>query len=144
MEKIHVIFYRARGTWKDASIRLLTGSLYSHCELVAPGQLGPVVETIGASKRDGNQVRKAKIDVESGHWDVLEYDSNPLTAWKRANKHLGKPYDTSGAILSASMLARKHKSRWFCSEIVAYTLGFIEPHEFSPGMLAAAKSKKLF
>lgn len=134
---ITVLFYRAPGTWHDRAVRLLTGSLYSHCELIAPGQSGPVLMTIAASKRDGNRVRTTTIDTRSGHWDLLTYPGDEFAAWGRAEALLGQPYDVLGAVLSGTALARPRHGRWFCSELVAHALGFREPHEFSPGMLAA-------
>lgn len=137
-----VLFYRARGGWRDAAIRCLTGSLYSHCELVAPGQAGPIVETMGASMRDGWRVRRGRIDTKSGSWDVLTFPVDPNVSWHRAVALEGARYDAIGALLSASLFARPREGRWFCSELVAYALGWREPHEFSPGMLAAAADRQ--
>ena len=138
---ITAIFYRARGGWRDAAIRCLTGSLYSHCELVAPGQAGSMVETIGASMRDGWRVRRARIDTGSGSWDVLRFPGDPDQVWARAVTLDGQPYDVWGALLSASALSRP-RSGWFCSELIAHALNYREPWEFSPGMLAATAIKE--
>ncbi|WP_131618192.1 hypothetical protein [Roseivivax marinus] len=137
-----VLFYRARGGWRDAAIRCLTGSLYSHCELVAPGQAGPIVKTIGASMRDGWRVRRARIDTGSGSWDVLRFRGDPEEAWSRAVALDGAPYDAVGALFSASLLNRRRPGRWFCSELVGHALGWREPWRFSPGMLAAASEEE--
>lgn len=137
MACVSVLFYRAPGKWRDHAIRALTGSIYSHCELIAPGQSGPVVTTIGASKRDRDRVRVTTIDTRSGHWDTLTYPGDPVDAWERAFALDGQPYDTVGAVLSATLLDRRRPGRWFCSELVAHALRFRDPHKFSPGMLAA-------
>ena len=83
-----VLFYRAPGTWQDRAIRLLTGSTYSHCELVAPAEVGPVLVTIGASKRDGSRVRQTRIDTRSGHWDLLIYQANAVPVGNDQKQHL--------------------------------------------------------
>ncbi|QFS83972.1 hypothetical protein [Roseivivax sp. THAF197b] len=135
---VRVLFYVAPGDWRDRAIRSATGSIYSHCEMVAPEERGHVVEVIGASKRDGNQVRMTRIDLSRGRWHQLEYPGDEIAAFQRVSGLLGQPYDTLGALLSATRWARSRPGRWFCSELVAHALGFREPHEFSPGMLAAA------
>lgn len=140
---VTVLFYKAAGTWRDTLIRTLTGSIYSHCELVAPGQTGPVFDTIAASKRDGHMVRKGRIDTRTGHWDVLTYHGDPDAVWARAEALVGLPYDVGGAILSATALARHTDGHWFCSNLIAHALGFCEPWEFSPGMLAAASNRPM-
>lgn len=137
-----VLFYKARGQWQDVAVRALTGADYSHCELIAPWSEGPLYSTIGASKRDGSKVRRAYIDTRSGHWDVITFPCDPEAAWGRALPLLGKPYDQFGAVLSATAFARQRPGKWFCSELVAHALGYREPWEFSPGMLAASGQSK--
>lgn len=137
-------FYRGSGDWRDLGIRVLTGATFSHCELLGAPVAGErsTYHTIGASKRDGNQVRRAQINMGSGHWTILAYHGETELAWNRASDCLGQPYDVVGAMLSASALARSRPGRWFCSELCAYALGFLEPQEFSPGMLAAAAIRR--
>ena len=147
---IRVLFYRARGDWRDVAIRALTGSAYSHCELVAPGQAELpsefrdetlILKTIAASKRDGNAVRLKDLHMKQDHWDELRFPGDPGEAWDLALAEVGKPYDAVGAVLSATLFARPRAGRWFCSELIAYAAGYIEPWEFSPGMLAATAPK---
>lgn len=144
---IRVLFYKAPGNWQDRAIRGLTGSMYSHCELVAPGQAELpdefndrtlIIKTIAASKRDGNAVRVKDLHIKQDHWDELRFPGDPGKAWDLALAEVGKPYDAVGAVLSATLLARPRAGRWFCSELIAYAAGFREPYKFSPGMLAAS------
>lgn len=144
---IRVLFYKAHGTRQDRAVRLLTGSIYSHCELVAPGQAfhpqefrdgGFVVKTIAASKRDGNAVRVKDLNIKADHWDEIRFPGDRGEAWDLALAEVDKPYDTFGAVLSATMFSRPRAGRWFCSELIAHALGYLEPWEFSPGTLAAS------
>lgn len=113
---------------------IFTLSRYSHVELVIDG----VCYT--SSARDGG-VRAKRIDLESGHWDVVTLpadfrDEAKALAWFRS--HLGQRYDWLGVFRFAPFLRwLPHRPRqWFCSEAVAAALGFPDPETWTPADLA--------
>lgn len=73
------------------------------------------------------------------HWDIVGVPGCSSSAViDMMSLHLGKPYDLLGAILTQfPFLQRSTKSRWFCSEIVAYGMGLPCPERYSPGDLYA-------
>lgn len=123
-------FYCGHGDWRDAVIRHVTASRFSHVELV-----GPNGQCISASKRDGNRVRQKRIDFKTGHWVFLRTAHDPAQTWAISEQYLGHPYDTLGAVLSGLQLPRHIRGAWFCSELIAHSLGLSEPHTYHPGAL---------
>jgi hypothetical protein len=126
-------FYRGQGTITDAVIRQVTGSQFSHVELV-----GPNGQCISASKRDGNQVRQKRIDFKADHWTFIRTPHDPAKAWSISESYLGVPYDTLGAVLSGLNIPLNVSPRWFCSELIAQSLGLPDAHTYHPGGLWAA------
>ena len=111
-----VAFYRAEyGTWFDKLIAKITGSEFSHCELVFSNGT-----CFSASNRDG--VRFAKIDFKE-HWVLIDV---PLTAEQEyamlawCTKQVNPKYDWLGVFLGWAGI--QQSSRWFCSEICAEAL----------------------
>ncbi|MCA1776039.1 MAG: hypothetical protein LC676_10645 [Loktanella sp.] len=129
--------YCAPGDWRDAVIRTVTRSRYSHVEMLrAPPSLGEAL-CISASKRDGNRVREAVIRFKPDHWEFLRADwLDPEEAYARAAEHIGAPYDAIGAVLTVTPFARHRSGRWFCSELLGYAAGLTDPHLLTPGRLA--------
>lgn len=125
-------FYCGPGDWRDAVIRQTTGSRFSHAELVhANGQC------VSASKRDGNCVRQKRIDFKAGHWAFVYVPVCPAQTWATAAQYIGLPYDTLGAVCSGLGVPRHVRGAWFCSELLAHSLGLSEPHKYHPGLLWA-------
>lgn len=125
-------FYCGAGNWRDAVIRQVTGSTFSHVELV-----GPNGQCISASKRDGNQVRQKRIDFKAGHWVRLHTAHDPARAWAISSSYIGHPYDTLGAVMSGLHVPRHIRGAWFCSELIAHSLGLPQAHRYHPGLLWA-------
>lgn len=123
-------FYCGPGDYRDVVIRQVTASIFSHVELV-----GPDGWCISASKRDGNQVRKKRIDFKLGHWVHLTTHHDAARAWAISEQHLGKPYDTLGAVCSGLGVPRHIRGAWFCSELIAHSLGLSDAHKYHPGAL---------
>jgi len=123
-------FYCGAGDWRDAVIRQVTGSRFSHVELV-----GPNGQCISASKRDGNCVRQKRIDFKAGHWVHLTTHHDAARVWAISESYLGTPYDTLGAVCSGLGVPRHLPGAWFCSELIAHSLGLSEPHTYHPGAL---------
>ena len=124
-------FYRGPGDYRDAVIRQVTGSRFSHVELVHANGL-----CISASKRDGSKVRTKLITFKTGHWSMVCVPVCPARSWARACEHLGKPYDTLGAVLSGGLGIPLHfPGGWYCNELMADALDLPEPWPPHPGAL---------
>ena len=103
----------------DGTIRLLTRSPYSHCELAIPDTARPgVYFCVSASVRDGG-VRGKFMTLPGDRWDLLpaidpEYLRDP------AHFRFVFPF------------LRQSGMRWFCSEFVAGVLGMANPEKQTP------------
>ena len=78
----------------------------THCEAV---QCGPWFNCslLGASRRDGKQVRKKTVRLTPGNWRVLDVPLWDLADFnRRAMPLLGTPYSDFGAAASASLFVR--------------------------------------
>lgn len=130
---MQLALYKGHGDLFDTLIRLRTGSIYSHCELVINGCC------YSSSPRDGG-VRAKQIDLDSGNWDLIEIDD------RRAGLVLsffeltqGAKYDWTGAVIGRGLGVRiESRSRWFCSEWCAAALGLEKAWRFTPARLFAA------
>lgn len=127
-------FYCGPGDYRDAVIRQVTGSRFSHVELVHANGL-----CISASKRDGAKVRTKRIHMKTGHWSLVYVPVCPARSWARACEHLGRPYDTLRAVLSGGLGVPIHMTGgWYCNELMAYALDLPEPWPPHPGALYEA------
>jgi hypothetical protein len=73
----------------------------THCEVI---QAGPWwnCSIIGASRRDGAEVRQKLVELNPGHWRILDVPAWDLQDFnKRAIPLLGTPYSNLGAAASA-------------------------------------------
>ena len=132
-------FYTAPGSWRDRLIRAATGHPESHVELLIIPEVKHSNLCISASKRDGNRVRQKAITWKPGHWVFVEVPAlNSADCLKRAVKHLGKPYDTLGAVLSVTPFSLPREDQWFCASLEARAAGLQKPHRYSPGELKRA------
>lgn len=137
---VTLAFYKGRGgslfdRVQDRAIRIRTGGPYSHVELVA-GQVPrrAVATCYSASGRDGG-VRCKVMKLPPTHWDLLliEARGDPVGFIR---DQLGAPYDLRGILFSQAITAGGHdRGRWFCSELVAASIGYAAPHTFSPNAL---------
>ncbi|WP_454255192.1 hypothetical protein [Pseudomonas sp. Marseille-Q8238] len=132
MGLIHLAMYKGKGRLFNRLIRIWTGSIYSHCELVMPDG-----RWLSASAMDGG-VRAKRIEQTPGHWDLI-----PLP-WANADhiesvfaRHQGQGYDWAGIFLSQLLSTGLHSERrMFCSEFCAAALGYTGAQRFSPVLLA--------
>lgn len=117
-----------------AAVCLLTGSKYSHVELVING----ICWT--SSARDGG-VRGKAIDLTSGRWDVhpITGDEDRARAWFSA--HNLENYDWAGVLRFALPFLPQRENQWFCSEACAAALGLPNPENYTPQSLLDAVSK---
>jgi len=132
-------FYTAPGGWRDWLIRAATGYPESHVELLVIPEVKHSNLCISASKRDGNRVRQKAITWKPGHWVFVEVPAlNSAGCLKRAVQHLGKPYDTLGAVLSITPFSWTREDQWFCASLHAQAAGLSNPHRYNPGELKHA------
>lgn len=122
---------------------LRTFSPYSHIEIVM-GSVGEdgLSTCYSSSGRDGG-VRVKRIDLMSGHWDLLPWraDEAAVKAWFA--QHEGAGYDYIG--LLAFVLPWKTESvrKFFCSEALAAASGLTKPWVWTPGKLARHAKRQL-
>jgi hypothetical protein len=78
----------------------------THCEAIQGGPWWNC-SIIGASRRDGKQVRQKTVRLTPGNWRILSVPAWDLADFNaRAMPLLGTPYSDFGAAASASMLVR--------------------------------------
>lgn len=120
----------------DAAIRKATGGRFSHVEAIAGlAQLGREHLCHSSSLRDGG-VRTKTVFLDPDRWELLTVAADERLAVNRIQSQSGLPYDWRGLLCSQFFAMGDHsKRRWFCSEIVAYALGFHQPQRISPQML---------
>jgi hypothetical protein len=123
-----VAFYKHQDRFFDKLVMFVTGSTYSHCELIVNGV------SYSASMRDGG-VRQKLIDYKSDRWDVLEIEGEAMTAVRWFHEHEEDGYDYLGLLGFLLPWRTEMQTKWFCSEAVAAALGIPEPWAFSPGKL---------
>lgn len=106
------------------AIKIRTLSKYSHAELQVDG------ECYSSSARDGG-VRKKKINLASGKWDVYEVlaDHKKIIDW--FEKHDGDKYGWRGIIRFILPFVHQKPNEKFCFEAVAEMLGFRETEKIN-------------
>lgn len=138
---ITLAFYKGRGTsWKsrakDWAIRFATGGQYSHVELIeGSADFDTVQICLSSSGRDGG-VREKRMKLDPAKWDLVELRVDAEGPATFIRNKIGRRYDYPALIFSQFFaLGRHNPDRWFCSEIVAASLGLDQPHRLSPQML---------
>ncbi|MCY1348830.1 hypothetical protein D9M69_349920 [compost metagenome] len=129
---IFLALYKGKGQLFNRLIRLWTGSIYSHCEIVMPDG-----RWLSASAMDGG-VRAKRIEQHPEHWELIPVPwANPAVIEDVFELHQGKGYDWAGIFLSQLLSSGLHdKRRMFCSEFCAAALGFHGiGQRFSPVLL---------
>lgn len=130
---MHIAFYRgppkiALHKFTHWLICLVTRSQYSHCELVIDGMC------YTSSVNDGG-VRAKYLNLESGHWDVLDVSGDKAAAKAWFDARMGKAYDWVGVMRFLIPFMSKNADQWFCSEAVAESLGIPDAYTYTPEML---------
>ena len=138
-------FYKGKGTCLDAVIRWVTRSPYSHVELILdPTDKGNDGASLcfSSSARDGG-VRVKRIELNPDHWDIQEIEWPVGDHIERLFANLaGSKYDYWGLLFSQFFNWRRHsKTRWFCSEVIAFALGIPNANSSAPGDLKALTVK---
>lgn len=128
-----IAFYKGqpRNDWLHTvshyAIRLWTWSKWSHAELVIDGLC------YSSSSRDGG-VRAKHIDLNSGRWDVVEFNltdeqTAQALAWFLSND--GDKYDWAGIVRFVIPFLPQGGRRWFCFEAIGESLGFAGAHKLT-------------
>lgn len=123
----------------DWTIRIITRSPYSHCELAIPDTSRPgVYYCVSASVRDGG-VRGKYMTLPDDRWDLLPVANvkglrSVTESWvsDHLRIHQGQRYDWFGVLRFICPFLRQSKTRWFCSEFVATVLGMDKPYKQTP------------
>lgn len=117
-------FYKGQGNFFDALVRFVTRSEYSHCELV----IGDLCWS--SSPRDGG-IRRAQINLQSGHWDVIDIigDEDAVDLWFKSREGAG--YDWIGLIRTVIPFFPHSKTKYFCSEACGAALS-LRADDLSP------------
>lgn len=138
---ITLAFYKGRGTsWQqrvqDWVIRVATGGQYSHVELIeGSADFNSVQLCLSSSGRDGG-VREKRMKLDPAKWDLVEMRVDAVRPAAFIRDRIGRRYDYPALIFSQLLALGRHEpNRWFCSEIIAASLGLDQPHRFSPQML---------
>lgn len=119
----------------DWTIRLITRSPYSHCELAIPDTNRPgVYYCVSSSVRDGG-VRGKHMMLPADRWDILPAAVSEEAVYRHLHQHEGARYDWTGVLRFIFPLLRQSSRRWFCSEFVALALGMDKPHQQTPQMV---------
>ena len=110
----------------NIAVRWWLGGKYSHTELVFSDGV-----SASSSWLDGG-VRYRLITFDPAKWDLIEIDGDEQAARQWFKDHAGDGFDIVGLFGFVWRRSTQNRARWFCSESVAASLGFLEPHRFDP------------
>lgn len=131
-----IAFYKGRTRLFNRLVSWYDKSPYSHCELVLDTATG----LCGSSSFMDGGVRTKVIDLDSGHWDVVDIGGSEQ-ALEAAHlwfaTHNGQGYDVLGLLGFLWRRQTGQQSKWFCSEAVAAALGMPEAWRLDPATLHA-------
>lgn len=140
MDTLHVAFYigRTRENPKtrffDRLVCLIDGSEYSHAELVVEYNPAGLSLCRSSSYRDGG-VREKYINLQSGHWVVIQIQGNRGFANYWFQKSKGSKYDWLGLGRTVFKWFPNYRDRFFCTEAIANMLNLKDPASFGPRKL---------
>jgi hypothetical protein len=113
------------------AVRWWLGGPYSHTELIFSDGVS------GSSSGPDGGVALRVIQYDPTQWDFLTIDGDEKAARKWFEDHQGQPFDFLGLLGFVWTRGLQSRRKWFCSEAVAASLGFDEPHRFDPCSLPA-------
>ena len=125
-----IAFYRGfRGNWMDWLISILSLNKYSHCELIYDGW------SYTSTMRDGNGVRKKKINFDPKKWDIFELPENEkehlIIDFFEYSKNC--KYDLWGILLRIGFgLPKRNFDKFYCSEWCCIILNRIYDTQIHP------------
>ena len=105
-------------------------------ELHPPTDRGTRRVVLGSS--DGERgVHVLPSEIEYGHWQIYDLpniDLQKVRDW--FNEHIGAPYDYLAAASMTCPFFRDQARAWNCSESVCEAIGFTDPSQLPPSVLA--------
>lgn len=120
--------YIGPGVWTNAFIRRWQRSPASHAEMITR-QVADTFECWSASAMDGG-VRCKPMRLAPEHWELyrLPFKAAAVREWFVAHEEDG--YDLLGLLGFTWRPWRGSKTRWWCSEACAASVGMAEPFRF--------------
>lgn len=137
MEKVYLASYKGVHDGLpgivNLGIQFMDRSKYSHSELTIGHPFARVVNCYSSSGVD-HGVRVKQMMLDPNKWDVVCLNHiSPEQVVECFNRTRGEKYDYFGTgRFMLPFLLREHPSRWFCSEWVAWVMGYEQPWRFSP------------
>ncbi len=121
-------------------VRWWTRGPYSHCEAVFDCQNAQGAWLCASSSKMDGGVRFKFIDLDgSSNWDILDVPSADEAACKAwFVEHVGLKYDVRGLFGFVWRRAEDDRSKFFCSEALAASIGIEEAWRFDPNTFHAA------
>ena len=146
MGRVYLAMYKGRKdgrglkVWFSRSadwvIRVVTGSLYSHCEIAVQHPRDNLFDCYSASARDGG-VRVKTMPLPADKWDLIPLpDAVAASVSRLFRRTNGAGYDWPG-VFGVVFSTPDSKRRWFCSEWCAAAIGRPFPQRYTPAKLAA-------
>jgi hypothetical protein len=130
-----VYFYKNKNRLFDRLVSWWTRGPYSHVEIQLKDGY-----SYSSSSRDGG-VRKKVIDFNPDRWDAVHIQGDETLVRRFFYENIHRKYDYWGLFGFVYPTTDK-PLRWFCSEIVAASLGYSEPWRFSPNDLYSILNRK--
>lgn len=134
-----IAFYKGRKRIFNRLVSWWTQGHYSHCELVEFYHENGSAKCWSSSAMDGG-VRSKTIEFNKDHWDIVtinisEEDREKAIQWFK--DHEGQKYDYMGLVGFVVASVAHTKTKWYCSEAVAESLGVVDSWRIHPNLLHA-------
>lgn len=139
-QKIRIAFYHGPTNWRTRIVTWVTGSKYTHCEMILPSG-----ECIGISPEGTARVRMERMPLPDEQWDFIEINVDReqlIRVVSFFTQTHGQRYDWLGMCLSyLTPFYIKHNKKWYCSQWIAtaLTISGVFPfmyNKINPGKLA--------
>ena len=113
------------------AVRWWLGGLYSHTELIFSDGV------CGSSRHVDGGVALRVVEFNDKDWDIIEINRDEAAARHWFEVHRGEDFDFLGLLGFVWTRGLNKRRKWFCSEAVAASLGYSEPHRLDPCSLHA-------
>lgn len=121
----------------SVAVRWWTRGDFSHTELIESDNADGTVNVWSSAYLDKG-VRRKTITLDPAQWKVVDLPVPPeveAAAFQWFKDHAGQPYDLRGMFGIALRRIPYERGRWYCSESVAESLGFVDSWRVDPAML---------
>jgi hypothetical protein len=139
-QQIKIAFYCGPTNWRTRIVTWVTGSKYTHVEMLLPSG-----ECVGISPEGTARVRMERLELPESEWDFIEINIDKQQLTRIVNFFVethGQRYDWLGMCLSyLTPFYIKHNKRFYCSQWIAtaLTISGVFPfmyNKINPGKLA--------